>query len=96
MRPPERATNRTDGNVRTGLGPSIYFVLPRIGGSFGTGRRKIGVVPGEQEFKAFSGSHLDHYLRVAAHASFHAVAVLTAVLLILRVDLVISPLEGQV
>jgi MFS family permease len=59
---------------------SIYFVLPKMGGIFDA--KKIEVAGGEQAFKALSGSQLDHVLGVAAQASFRAVAILPAILLI--------------
>jgi hypothetical protein len=59
---------------------SIYFVLPKMGGIFDA--KKIEVAGGEQNFKALSGPQLDHVLGVAAQASFRAVAILPAILLI--------------
>jgi MFS family permease len=59
---------------------SIYFVLPKMGGIFDA--KKIEVAGGEQAFKALSGDQLNHVLGVAAQASFRAVAILPAILLI--------------
>jgi MFS family permease len=59
---------------------SIYFVLPKMGGIFDA--KKIEVAGGEQAFKALSGEQLNHVLGVAAQASFRAVAILPAILLI--------------
>jgi len=59
---------------------SIYFVLPQMGGIFDT--KKIEAAGGEAAFKALSGPQLDHVLGVAAQASFRAVAILPAILLV--------------
>ncbi len=59
---------------------SIYFVLPQMGGIFDT--KKIQAAGGEAAFKALSGVELDRVLGIAAQASFRAVAILPAILLV--------------
>ena len=59
---------------------SINFVLPAMGRIFDT--KKIEVAGGEEAFKALSGDRLDQVLGMASQASFRAVAVLPAILLL--------------
>ena len=59
---------------------SIYFVLPKMGAIFDT--KKIEVAGGEAQFKALTGDALDKVLGVASQASFRAVAILPAILLV--------------
>jgi MFS family permease len=59
---------------------SIYFVLPQMGGIFDS--KKIEVAGGEAAFRALSGPELERVLGVAAQASFRAVAILPAILLV--------------
>jgi MFS family permease len=59
---------------------SINFVLPAMGKIFDT--RKVDLAGGDAAFQALSGSRLNDILGQAAQASFRAVAVLPAILLI--------------
>lgn len=59
---------------------SINFVLPWMGKIFDT--KKVELAGGEQAFKALGGDQLDAVLGGAAQASFRAVAVLPAILLV--------------
>src|SRR5262245_15393233 len=59
---------------------SIYFVLPKMGAIFDA--KKIEVAGGEAQFKALSGDALNQVLGVASQASFRAVAILPAILLV--------------
>jgi MFS family permease len=59
---------------------SIQFVLPAMGRIFDA--KKIEVAGGEQAFQALSGDRLQEVLGIAAQASFRAVAILPAILLI--------------
>jgi MFS family permease len=59
---------------------SIKFVLPWMGQIFDT--KKIELAGGEVAFNALSGAKLDEIQGVAAQASFSAVAVLPAILLV--------------
>ena len=59
---------------------SINFVLPAMGGIYDA--KKIEAAGGEAAFKALSGDKLDQVLGVASQASFRAVAILPAILLI--------------
>jgi MFS family permease len=59
---------------------SIYFVLPKMGAIFDT--KKIEVAGGEAQFRALTGDALDKVLGVASQASFRAVAILPAILLV--------------
>jgi MFS family permease len=59
---------------------SINFVLPAMGRIFDS--KKIEVAGGEEAFKALSGDQLDRVLGMASQASFRAVAILPAILLI--------------
>lgn len=59
---------------------SIQFVLPAMGRIFDA--KKIEVAGGEQAFQALAGDRLQEVLGVAAQASFRAVAVLPAILLV--------------
>jgi MFS family permease len=59
---------------------SINFVLPAMGRIFDT--KKIEVAGGADAFQALSGDKLEQVLGTAAQASFRAVAILPAVLLI--------------
>jgi MFS family permease len=59
---------------------SINFVLPAMGKIFDT--KKVDLAGGDAAFQALSGSRLNDILGQAAQASFRAVAVLPAILLI--------------
>jgi len=59
---------------------SIYFVLPKMGAIFDT--KKIEVAGGEAAFNALKGAELDRVLGIASQASFRAVAILPAILLV--------------
>jgi MFS family permease len=59
---------------------SINFVLPAMGKIFDT--KKVDLAGGDAAFQALSGSRLNDVLGQAAQASFRAVAVLPAILLI--------------
>jgi MFS family permease len=59
---------------------SISFVLPIMGGIFDS--KKVEVAGGDAAFKALTGDRLNEVLGIASQASFKAVAVLPAVLLI--------------
>jgi MFS family permease len=59
---------------------SINFVLPAMGNIFDA--KKIELAGGEQAFNALSGDKLEQVLGAAAQASFRAVAILPAILLI--------------
>ena len=59
---------------------STNFVLPAMGRIFDA--KKVEIAGGEAAFKALSGDKLDQVLGLAAQASFRAVAVLPAILLI--------------
>ncbi len=59
---------------------SINFVLPAMGRIFDT--KKIEAAGGEAAFKALTGDKLDQVLGAASQASFRAVAILPAILLI--------------
>ncbi len=59
---------------------SSYFVLPAMGHIFDA--KKVELAGGEQAFNTLSGDALDHVLGAAAQASFRAVAILPAVLLV--------------
>ena len=59
---------------------SIQFVLPAMGHIFDS--KKLEVAGGDAAFKALSGDKLDRVLGIASQASFRAVAVLPAILLI--------------
>ncbi|MDE3194707.1 MAG: MFS transporter, partial [Acidobacteriota bacterium] len=59
---------------------SSSFVLPLLGKVYDT--KKIELAGGDAAFKALSGEHLDSILGQAAQASFRAVAVLPAILLL--------------
>jgi len=59
---------------------SIQFVLPSMGAIFDN--KKIEVAGGETAFKALEGDALNQVLGVAAQASFRAVAILPAILLL--------------
>ena len=59
---------------------SIQFVLPSMGAIFDN--KKIEVAGGETAFKALQGDALNQVLGVAAQASFRAVAILPAILLL--------------
>lgn len=59
---------------------SIHFVLPAMGRIFD--ENKIKMAGGEEAFKALSGEKLEHVLGMASQASFRAVALLPAILLI--------------
>ena len=61
---------------------SIQFVLPMMGAVYD--RTKLGAVGGEAAFNALQpgGAELDRVLSIAAQASFRAVAVLPAILLV--------------
>jgi hypothetical protein len=59
---------------------STNFVLPAMGRIFDA--KKVEIAGGDAAFKALSGDKLDQVLGLAAQASFRAVAVLPAILLI--------------
>jgi len=59
---------------------SINFVLPAMGRIFDT--KKVELAGGDAAFKALTGDTLDQILGQASQASFQAVAILPAVLLI--------------
>jgi len=59
---------------------SINFVLPAMGKIFDT--KKVDLAGGDAAFQALSGARLNDVLGQAAQASFRAVAVLPAILLI--------------
>jgi MFS family permease len=62
---------------------SIYFVLPKMGAIFDA--KKIELAGGEQAFKALEaagGEQLNRVLGFASQASFRAVAILPAILLV--------------
>jgi hypothetical protein len=59
---------------------SIQFVLPAMGGIYDS--KKIELAGGETAFRALSGDALDAVLGGAAQASFRAVAILPAILLL--------------
>jgi MFS family permease len=59
---------------------SINFVLPAMGSIYDT--KKIELAGGDAAFKALSGEQLNAVLGQAAQASFRAVAVLPAILLV--------------
>jgi MFS family permease len=59
---------------------SITFVLPQMGKIFDT--KKVELAGGDSAFKVLSGDKLDQVLGAASQASFQAVAILPAVLLI--------------
>jgi hypothetical protein len=59
---------------------SIQFVLPAMGGIYDS--KKIELAGGETAFKALTGDALDTVLGGAAQASFRAVAILPAILLV--------------
>jgi MFS family permease len=59
---------------------SIQFVLPAMGRIFDS--KKIEVAGGEEAFKALSGDKLQSVLGQASQASFRAVAILPAILLL--------------
>jgi MFS family permease len=59
---------------------STNFVLPAMGRIFDA--KKVEIAGGDAAFKALSGDRLDQVLGLAAQASFRAVAVLPAILLI--------------
>jgi len=59
---------------------SISFVLPIMGGIFDS--KKIEAAGGDAAFKALSGDRLNEVLGIASQASFKAVAILPAILLI--------------
>jgi len=59
---------------------SIQFVLPAMGHIFDS--KKLEVAGGDAAFKALSGDKLNQVLGIASQASFRAVAVLPAILLI--------------
>ena len=59
---------------------SINYVLPAMGKIFDA--KKIELAGGEQAFNALSGDRLEQVLGAAAQASFRAVALLPAILLI--------------
>jgi len=59
---------------------SINFVLPAMGSIYDT--KKIELAGGDAAFKALSGERLNDILGQAAQASFRAVAILPAILLV--------------
>jgi fucose permease len=59
---------------------SIQFVLPYMGAIYD--REKIALAGGEEQFNALAGTALDQVLGGAAQASFRAVAILPAILLL--------------
>jgi MFS family permease len=59
---------------------SINFVLPAMGHIFDA--KKIEIAGSEAAFNALSGDNLDRVLGIASQASFRAVAILPAILLI--------------
>ncbi len=59
---------------------SINFVLPEMGRIFDT--KKIEVAGGADAFQALTGDKLEQVLGMAAQASFRAVAILPAILLV--------------
>lgn len=59
---------------------SISFVLPKMGGIFDS--KKVELAGGDAAFQALTGERLDQVLGLAAQASFRAVAILPAILLI--------------
>jgi MFS family permease len=59
---------------------SIHFVLPAMGRIFDA--KKVEVAGGAEAFKALSGANLERVLGIASQASFRAVAVLPAILLV--------------
>jgi MFS family permease len=59
---------------------SITFVLPQMGKIFDT--KKVELAGGDAAFKALTGDKLDQVLGMASQASFQAVAILPAILLI--------------
>src|SRR5207253_9260597 len=59
---------------------SIYFVLPQMGKIFDS--KAIEAAGGEAAFKALSGPALENVKSIASQASFRAVAILPAILLI--------------
>lgn len=59
---------------------SINFVLPQMGRIFDA--KKIEAAGGAQAFNALSGDRLDRVLGIASQASFRAVAILPAILLV--------------
>ena len=59
---------------------SINYVLPMMGKIFDV--KKIELAGGEQAFNALSGDRLEQVLGAAAQASFRAVAILPAILLL--------------
>jgi MFS family permease len=59
---------------------SINFVLPKMGQIFDD--KKIELAGGAEQFKALAGEQLDSVLGAASQASFRAVAILPAILLL--------------
>jgi MFS family permease len=59
---------------------SITFVLPQMGKIFDT--KKVELAGGDAAFKALTGDRLDQVLGMASQASFQAVAILPAILLV--------------
>jgi MFS family permease len=59
---------------------SITFVLPKMGEIFDT--KKVELAGGDAAFKALTGDKLDSVLGMASQASFQAVAILPAILLV--------------
>ena len=59
---------------------SINFVLPKMGQIFDD--KKIELAGGAEQFKALAGEQLDAVLGAASQASFRAVAILPAILLL--------------
>ncbi|MDQ1473251.1 MAG: hypothetical protein QOJ99_4731 [Bryobacterales bacterium] len=59
---------------------SITFVLPQMGKTFDT--KKVELAGGDAAFKALTGDRLDQVLGMASQASFQAVAILPAILLV--------------
>jgi MFS family permease len=59
---------------------SINFVLPRMGHIFDS--KKVELAGGDAAFKALSGEPLNQVLGQASQASFQAVAILPAILLV--------------
>ena len=56
------------------------YTLPEMGRIFDT--KKIEVAGGTDAFQALTGDKLEHVLGMAAQASFRAVAILPAILLV--------------
>jgi MFS family permease len=59
---------------------SITFVLPQMGKIFDT--KKVELAGGDAAFKTLTGDKLDQVLGMASQASFQAVAILPAILLV--------------